>query len=436
MKKFISPLIVFAGAFTATLLFQKYTFAWQEYEGLFLWSADYFSSMFQKPWPVSGIIGDWLTQFFRFGVYAPLTVGLGVMLAFILVRSILGRFSLGHDVFPAIASCGFWLFVAFAPTAKRGVAAILIIFGIWILSRLLPSRQNRNRGWIFTLAITAGTFLFLFLSTDISEREANAELCTATAMADWDRVLTVATPEACEKDRSMMPFAFLALGEKGQLGNRLFNYPVQSQRDFDMSGIEDSYPTLFFKGCLYQALSCPNESMHNFFQLATLQEHGQSFLVIRHLIADCFLNGDYDLVKKYCSVLSRSTLHSQYVKYFLGLTEKGTPHAPDSVTFRKTVPLISQDPLYNLFLFEGTGMHSVSSMDRLLCTLLIQRQPERFRDLFMSVKHMYPIIPRYYEEALVIAGGADNLISTSTSKRYSDLQWDPDTYWFYYMSGN
>ena len=266
--------------------------------------------------------------------------------------------------------------------------------------------------------------------------EANAELCTATAMADWDRVLTVATPEACEKDRSMMPFAFLALGEKGQLGNRLFNYPVQSQRDFDMSGIEDSYPTLFFKGCLYQALSCPNESMHNFFQLATLQEHGQSFLVIRHLIADCFLNGDYDLVKKYCSVLSRSTLHSQYVKYFLGLTEKGTPHAPDSVTFRKTVPLISQDPLYNLFLFEGTGMHSVSSMDRLLCTLLIQRQPERFRDLFMSVKHMYPIIPRYYEEALVIAGGADNLISTSTSRRYSDLQWDPDTYWFYYMSGN
>lgn len=72
MKKILPPLIVFAGAFLGTLLLQKNCFVMQEYDGLFLLSGDYFSAMLRTPFPVSGIIGDFLTQFFRFGVYAPL----------------------------------------------------------------------------------------------------------------------------------------------------------------------------------------------------------------------------------------------------------------------------------------------------------------------------------------------------------------------------
>ena len=128
MKKLVSPLILFAGAFLSTLLIQKDSFVLQEYEGLFLLSGDYFSTMLRTPFPLSGIIADFLTQFFRFGVYAPLIVAAAVTAAFFLTRSILRRFALYTDILPAALSCALWIAIAFAPTARRGVAAVLILF--------------------------------------------------------------------------------------------------------------------------------------------------------------------------------------------------------------------------------------------------------------------------------------------------------------------
>lgn len=451
MKKFIAPIILFVGVFLATLLLQKHTFECQEFDGLFLLSGDYFAGMFHKPFPISGIIADFLTQFFRFGVYAPVIVGLGVVLAFFLVRSILARFCIGWDVLSAIFAGALWVFIAFAPSAKRGVAAVLILFLVWLVSRLLPKRKPLLlKNWVEiagTALVTGGVFLFLFLNADIRQKEKSSALKSAVAIADWNRVLTVATPEACFQDRSMTPFALLAIGEKGQLGNYLFNFPVYTRADLDMTGVEESTLSYFYKAVLYENLRCPNEAIHNLFQLATLQEHGQSFMILRHLIADNFLLGNYDMVEKYCEILSKSTLHGQYVRYFKEQMAAGTAHTPDSADVRKLIPLISHDALYNLLLFQASGLEAPSTVDRILCTLLVDKDLERFRSVFATVKDRYTAIPRYYEEALIFADGATEDISPETLRRYTDFQASmlsmgsaakqrafADTYWFYYLS--
>jgi hypothetical protein len=405
MKKILPPLIVFAGAFLGTLLLQKNSFILQEYDGLFLMSRDYFTAMFRTPFPISGIIGDFLTQFFRFGIYAPLIVGGGVCLAFLLVRSILGRLSLSGNLIPAALSCGLWVVIAFAPTARRGVAIVLILCILWALSRLLPKRTARPLlpAWLElggTVLLAGGVFLLIALNGTLRARERMATVRVAAVMSDWNGVLSVATPARTAVERELMPYAFLALGEKGRLGDELYKYPVRSRSDFDMSGLPEDYAHYFYNTMLYGTLQCPNEVIHSCFQLATYQEHGQSFLVLRRLLADYYAKGDYALAKKYAAVLSRSTLHAQYVRHFTERMAAGTPREPDSLAFRKTVPLLTRDPLSNLVMLGAGGVNAPASLDRILCSLLLDGDMENFRAVLNSARDRYPVLPRYYEEAL------------------------------------
>lgn len=450
MKKLVSPLILFAGAFLSTLLLQKDSFVLQEYEGLFLLSGDYFSTMLRTPFPLSGIIADFLTQFFRFGVYAPLIVAAAVTAAFFLTRSILRRFALYTDILPAALSCALWIAIAFAPTARRGVAAVLILFLVWLASRLLPRRQARKTLPFWTdlaasAIFTSGAFLFLALSGTIRERERTASLKVAAVMSDWDRILAIATPERAAADPEIMPYAFLAMGEKGRLGDDLFRYPVQSRSDFDFCERPEDEVRYFFNTVLYETLQCPNEAIHNYFQLATYQDHGQSFLVLRRLLSDYYSIGNYDLARKYAAVLSRSTLHSQYVRHFTDRMAEGTPREADSLAFRTAVPLITRDPLANLILLGAGGINAPASLDRVLCSLLLQKNLDDFQAVFNSARDRYPAIPRYYEEALVLAGRSEG-ISEKTLQRYSSFQGEVlaqpgslpqfyrDSYWYYYFS--
>lgn len=451
MKKLVSPLIIFTGTFLATLLLQRASFVIQEYDGLFLASADYFTAMFRSPFPLSGIVGDFLSQFFRFGVYAPLIVAAGVTLAFLLLRGILGRLALSGDILPAVLSCALWIWIAFAPTAKRGVAAVLILCLLWAASRLLPKRSTREPGcawigWAATLVLTGGAFLFIALSGSLRAREQTASLRVAAAQSDWGRVLAVATPERCATDPKMMPYAFLALCQKGRLGEDLFKYPVRSRNDFDLSASPDDGAYYYFNTILYGTLPFPNEVLHNAFQLATHQDHGQSFFVLRRLLDVCCRTGDYALARKYAAVLSRSTLHAQYVRHFTQQMEHGTPREADSIAFRKTVPLSTHDPLAALVQLGAGGVIDPATLDRVLCSLLLQRDLDSFLAVFTPARELYPTLPRYYEEALVMSGQGER-VSDAVRQRFAAFQTDAlslpparlrqrygDTFWLYYLA--
>ena len=404
MKRFLSPLILFIGIFLVAQLCQPYTFIYQEQDGLFLWTGDYFTRMLRFPLPLSGIVGDYLTQFFRYQYVGPVIAALEGVLVFFLVRGILSRFRLGWDVLSALLACIAWVAMAFAPSAKTGVAILLLLLPVFLLSRLLPPAPTRPlKAWVEwggTAVLVLGVGIFLALDSRIGSREKTSALRVSVIQSDWNALLSVATPEAVREDRSMLPFAMMALGGKGQLGDRIFDYDIQSEDDFDMADQEDSYVSLFFRGFLYEQLQCPNEAVHNFFQLATVQPHGQSFLVLRQLVSDHYRMGNFTLARKYLAILSRSSCNGRFVKYYEALLRKGVPREADSLAFRKTVPLMSHDPFYNLFTLDANGFRSQFLIDRVLCTLLLRDDLSKFKTLFLSVRDLYPVVPRYYQRAL------------------------------------
>ena len=211
--------------------------------------------------------------------------------------------------------------------------------------------------------------------------------------------------------------------------------------------MEDSPNSLFFKAFLYETLNCPNEAIHNDAQLALLQEHGQCFMTLRHLLANNVAIGNFALARKYAAVLSKSTLHGQYVRFFQARMALDTPREPSSLAFRMDVPLISQDPFYNLYVLQGNGMVAPATLDRLLTTLLLRRDLERFQALLLPLRSQIPTLQRHFEEALLLAGGAQDWVSVGTLDRYAAFQADmmnlppqtvqkkyADTYWVYYAS--
>lgn len=404
MKRVIAPLILFVGALLATQLLQKYTFIYQELDGLFLWTDDYFAQMHQESFAIAGIIGDYLTQFFRYRFMAAGIVGVEVLLVFLMARRILSRVHLGWDVLAALCACLYWLAIAFAPTAKTGVAVLLILLPVWLLSLFFRRRENwpLKKEWIEwagTAALTVTVILVLALHPAVSRRERTAALRTGVATGNWDLVLRVATDDAIREDRSMLPFAMMALGMKGQLGNKIFDYDVRCEDDFDMCDQEDSYISLFFKAFLYEHLQCPNEAVHNFFQLTTVQPHGQSFLVLRQLVAEYYRMGDFALARKYLAILSKSSCHRDFVRTYEALMAQGTPREADSLAFRRTVPLIHHDPFKNLFVLNENGIRTPFLIDRVLCTMLIREEWDKFRSLFLTVRDLYPAVPKYYRQA-------------------------------------
>ena len=88
------------------------------------------------------------------------------------------------------------------------------------------------------------------MATDSRVRDAErlAKVQVNARRLRWNKVLEAATPEASASDPRLMPFAFLALGETGGLGDMLFKYPVSGPEDFDMEG--DNSLT----GCLFNSL--------------------------------------------------------------------------------------------------------------------------------------------------------------------------------------
>lgn len=453
MKKAVTPLLIAAAVFTVSLIAMRYTLICQEYDGLFLAVPDYFRQVFRRPLPLSHLITDFLTQFFRFSVYGPAIVAVLVTAVFLLLRRLLSVVGLQRDCICAFVALGLWVWTASRPTVLPLVAALLFLGAATLLTLLLKARKPIGLKDRYDLSLSAGMVLcaagVLFSQPAIRSAETWAKVKHATAYAQWDLLLESATPERAEQDRALTPFALLALNEKGLLAERMFTYPVTRQSDLDMAEEGDSYESLFFRAALYDRLGCCNECIHNLFQLSNRQEHGTGFLVLRQLALQHYRIGNYALAEKYCRILERSTLHGQYVRYIREWMAAGEPRPQDAPERLAEAPLITHDPLRNILLIETEGIHSPISRERVLCTLLLQRNLDGFTESLDRLTDRGARLPRHYQEALLLAGTSPERVDPQLSELFTRFQADlttlsaeqlrrryGTTYWFYYLFYN
>ena len=456
MKKFLLPVLLTAAAVCVSWFFQHYTLMCQEYDGLFLWAPDYFRRVLGRPLPISQALADFLTQFYRFSAWGPWIVGAQVLAVYLLVRMALPGL---RELAPTLCACGEWLVIALSPTAKPGIAVLLFAAVFCVVLRLLRKGKAPDGGWAQTwlsVALIAVFALLVCFLPKVRKTERWAQVKYGLIFQKGEIALKAATPERVRADRELTPFALLALGETFELSNRLFEYPVYEENDFDMCLEEDYYNSLFFRAFLYDALGSGNEACHQLFQLATQQEHGTSFMVLRQLVKEYFILGNYTLAEKYCKILDRSSTHGKFVAAYRKLMAEGTPREPDTAEESARTKLISRNPLYNLVRISSENP-SDFAVDRLLCTFLLQRDLNRFAALFQasaSAPRFARGVPKVYQEAMLLYYDEANVpkgervlyFSPHTMGAYrrftqgfvsgeameTQQQRYSDTYWFYY----
>lgn len=452
MKKFVFPLLVTVLALVLSLVFQPSTLVYQEYEGLFLATPDYFSWLWAQPHPISQLISDFITQFYRYAFMGPVIVAAWVLAAYFLGRGIWPKAFAGG----VVAACAEWLALAFYPTAKLGVIVFWGLLALWLVTRFvriratLPERGDMAACGVLLLVAS----LLVVFHPAIVHRERWSRVKRGIVTSRWDDVLKAATPRVAEKDREILPFALLALGEKQELGEKMFSYPVAEENDFDMC-LEDDYEnSLFYRAFLYHRLACYNETCHELFQLATQQQHGTSAMVLRQLVTEYYLLGDYAQAEKYCKVLERSSTHGAFVRSFRQFMAEGEPAPADSAAARSHIDLITKNPSYNLMLLQDNGIVAESTMDRLYASLLLQKRLDVYGTFVLKrleYENYYP--PLHFMEALQVLFQENPnfsrfdfpIIAAKPMKRFQDFltgiatrtpeeqeELYGDTYWFYY----
>lgn len=457
MKKILPPLVLALCVFAVSMVAQRYTLLLQECDGLFLMAPDYFRWAFGQSFPVSQIVSDFVVQFYRLWPSAPFIVAGIVCLVFLLVRWIIRKTPLRSSLLPMAAAVCVWLVMALNGATKPGVAAILCLLPVWIISLFFRKRIPGRRDGLLpqtldliassVLALAAG--LLISFNPGVRGAEDWARVKNAAVYAKWPALEKAVSPELAARSHEFTPFGLLALDAQHQLGSRMFSYPVYEENDLDMCDEEDYYNSIFFRATLHSWMGCHNEAIHNYSQLACGVPHGTSFMVLRKLISENYLIGNYVLVEKYCKILDRSQTHGKFTAFYRDAMGKGAPHAADSLAFRTSVPVITHTPSHNLMLLLSNGFPSVNILDRLLCTFMLRRELDRFRGVLDTYGGRLSELPVHHQEALAIADPSclDEL-SESVRSRYrrfmeafssgadfSGLESGfGNTYWWYYYS--
>ena len=429
MKKAIVPILVFATVLLASLLCMRYTFICQEYEGLFLNTPDWWSRAWAQPLPLSGIISDFLSQFYRDPLYGAIITAVLITGSFLLLRRILGRFGLPGNALSVLGAGALWVFVSRSATAKPAVFCLLVLAALCLLLLLLKKRPMKD--WRFDLpmssVILVAAAALVVLSPSVMRTERFSRVKVDALYGVWDDLLKTVPAEVAEQDSELTPFALLALSGKGELGDKMFSYPVYEQNDLDMEAYDgkgEYYTSLLFKACLYQYLGCYNEAIHNYFQWSTQLRQGTGFVVLRRLVELYCLQGNFALMEKYCRILEKSLLNGAYVRHFRALAAKGTPQQPTSVAERTAIPVITHDPLYNLVLLQSSGFDTRMSADRMLCTLILKKDFVRFSSLMEVLAPAYERIPLHFQETMLFAGMRSFDVDETVVERYSSFVTD------------
>lgn len=295
------------------------------------------------------------------------------------------------------------------------------------------------------------------VSLSVRENRVRERLHRVERLAEdenWDRILEIVTPEVSAADPVRRRYAMLALGERGELAEEVFRYGITDAEDFFFAGSRD------IVGCNYNALlarslGLDNEVVHQSFQLNSLAPLGYSFRSMRR-ITDAFLDmGNMPLADKYMRVLLHSSCHRSWVEERVARMVDIMTNPVDQEEDRILTCSTSETPLLMdmACLYDARPDNRLCA-DLLLCGLLASREMDKFAMLFPRVfADAYPagsVLPRYYEEALLVLARSnpdllkrysvsrfriesfDKFAALMDAGRYDDARAAyPDSYWSY-----
>jgi len=221
---------------------------------------------------------------------------------------------------------------------------------------------------------------------------------------EWSELLSqLQAEDHGNKDEIVLKYSLLAESALGTLPEHLFQYPINDAEEFLF--IHDRNPIGYlFNAMFYENAKVYDEAYHQFFEYNTLQNNGNCFTSLRHMIEYCIKEADFPVAEKYLAVLEKSTCHDKYVQqhreHIKQLKEKG---------YKPEVPLRSDNFVggypFNSEMVRQLQLYPQSKtyLDYLLCGLLLQKKLYEFSVIIAG----FPLykgkeLPRAYAEAAAL----------------------------------
>lgn len=342
-------------------------------------SALYFNLMFYECWKGRGK-GRW-------GL-----IGIGVLLVWI-VPVLWKRW-----IFPMPAENIFSL--ATSADYLEGViyGYLLVVWIAGVVSSRVLKRRHFVRFEVALLVIVAVVGIYL-----VYDHPAERYMCMeqAAVAGEWEKVLECG--KGIQPSREEMFLIHLALANRGELGEKLFDYPAE----WGIGGLylprDNSYAVSVLGSELYYALKIPNEAIHWTFQAAVASPQGMDFRTLKRLTELNIWKRDSLLADKYLTILENAVGYNSWCreKRLAWNNSSAEQVLPDERIdfFIGGRPFLSD---MARVLDAGRSREMVS--DYLLCGLLLEKNLSKFSQLFRMV---YPVtdkrIPRVYQEAILVA---------------------------------
>lgn len=359
MRKHLPILVLAVTVFSVSVSVQPYTFIRQSYDSLFLLTPDYFRDVMVSPFGPVLALTELVAGFYATAFAGAVWTALMVVAVFAMLRGAAARCGVRHSsVVATVAATSVWGAGVLASTPVIYVSAVLIALFLRVLSLFFKSHSLESGTiWTVFLSLTAAATLFVCLSEKVraEERMAKVEVCARNA--EWDKVLDVATPMRCIGDKQFLPYAALALASKGQFYRTYSQWPFDGPEDLDMEGLQTS-EAYYFGSLMFEALGCPNEAIHRIFQYSCHRPYGSSVISLYQLIRYNVESGNYSMVRKYASVLSRNPANHFIARQILRKysDETDTCVEEESAT-------ITDNPLFNLGMLRREGLRTSVGME-------------------------------------------------------------------------
>ncbi len=206
---------------------------------------------------------------------------------------------------------------------------------------------------------------------------------------DWEGVLEM-VPEGYEGITEVsLRYFLLALAQTGQLGERLFDFPVSKPGDFFL---EDKNPVAFrFNSLFFWCLGVPNEAIRYAFQESQKGETGLAFGPLRRLVDWNLQRGDRRQAAYYMRLLAQTPQHDTFLRtrrLFLNQAPKSEP--------RRHVFLITNDLRVNASYVLELDPGNRRALDYLVCCFLLEGDYESAADALAAYWPADEPLPRAY----------------------------------------
>lgn len=298
------------------------------------------------------------------------------------------------------------LYELFRPTLFSGTGYLVPVLYGWpiavlllsLLSRFRFSFFSRNEHWVsfvVLLLFLGGLYPYTVHRDFEVEKRADEAVCRE----DWDRVLDIAQGERYPS-RELLFMATLALSQKGELPEKLFDYPISGILTLSPTR-EFEYSKNLYAGEFYARLGILNEAIHRYFQASSDSRFTIDLRTLRKLAELNIRNGLFLRGEKYLKILKRVPFQQPTVKHLrkLAVTER-----------ERNVDRSVRQPFFvgtSILSVEMFKLHTAQpenrmAKDYLLCSLLLLNDLDRFAYILPV---FYPAekterLPRVYEEAV------------------------------------